>query len=75
VRQPGKANLDDGGELTGEVSVKWIRNQASHDFLAWAEDLRGTTGSLPLERMRKGGEPGNRGYTLWWPGKQNGNSG
>jgi len=21
--------------------VKWIRNQASHGFLAWAEDLRG----------------------------------
>jgi len=33
-RQQGETNLDDPGELAGEVSVKWIPNQASHDFLA-----------------------------------------
>ena len=35
----------------------------------------GTTGPLPLERMRKGGEPGTRGCILSPPGKQNENSG
>jgi hypothetical protein len=45
--------------------VKWIRNQASHGFLTRAEDLRGTIGSLPLERMRKCWRVGHSGvYSL-----------
>jgi hypothetical protein len=72
---PGETNLDNGGELTGEVSVKWIPNQASHGFLAWAEDLRGQQGLRRWNECEKCGEPSIRGYILWWPGKQNGNSG
>ena len=61
--------------VDGEVSVKWIPNQASHGFLAWAEDLRGRQGLRRWNECEKGGEPGTRGYPLRWLGKQNGNSG
>jgi len=33
---------DDGGGVEGGVSEKSLRNQASHGFLAWAENPRGT---------------------------------
>ena len=61
--------------MTGEVSVKWIRNQPSHGFLAWAEDLLGRQGLCRWNECEKGDEPGTRRYILWWLGKQNGNSG
>jgi hypothetical protein len=57
------------------VSEKSLRNKANHGFLAWAEDPRGRKGALPLERMRKGGEPGTQGCILSSPDKQNGNPG
>ena len=44
AQQQGETDLDDGGELTGEVPVEWIPNQASHGFLAWAEDPPGRQG-------------------------------
>ena len=74
AQQQGETDLDDGGELTGEVPVEWIPNQASHGFLAWAEDLRGRQGLRRWNECEKGGEPGIRGYCLSSPGKQNGNS-
>jgi len=43
-----------------EVSLKWFRNQASHDFLASAKDLRGTTGSAT-------GAASKRAPQLDWP--------
>jgi len=53
--------------------VKWIPNQASHGFWAWAEDLRGRKGALPLKRMRKRLRTRHSGYILLPPEKQNGN--
>jgi hypothetical protein len=61
--------------VDGEVSVKWIPNQASHGFWAWAEDLRGRQGLRRWNECEKGGEPGTREYILRWLSKQNGNSG
>jgi hypothetical protein len=43
------------------VSEKSLRNQANHDFLAWAEDPRGRKGALPLEQMRKRWRAGHSG--------------
>jgi len=61
--------------VDGEVSVKWIPNQASHGFWAWAEDLRGRQGLRRWNECEKGGEPGTREYILRWLSNQNGNSG
>jgi hypothetical protein len=72
AQQQGETNLDARGELTVEVSVKWIRNQASHGFLAWAEDLRGRQRLCRWNECEKGGEPGTPGYILWPLGKQDG---
>jgi hypothetical protein len=55
-------NVDDGGELSGEAPGKWVRNQASHGFLAWANDLRDTPGSFALEWMQKMEGGSNRRY-------------
>ena len=43
-----------------EVSVKWILNQASHGFWAWAENLRGQ-GLRRWNECEKNGEPRTRG--------------
>jgi aminoglycoside phosphotransferase (APT) family kinase protein len=61
--------------LTGGVSVKWIPNQASHGFWALAEDLPGRQGLRSWNEYEEDGAPNTRGYILWWPGRQNENSG
>jgi hypothetical protein len=53
------------------MAVKWTPNQASHGFLARAKYLRGRQGLPRWNKCEKVGEPGTRGYILWWPGKQN----
>ena len=59
--------------MTGEVSVKWIPNQASHGFLVLAKALPGASGSLALERIQKEIAAAATGGILSPPGKQNGN--
>jgi hypothetical protein len=40
ARQQGETNLDDGGELAGEVSEKSLRNGANHGLLILARARR-----------------------------------
>jgi len=41
--------------------VKWISNQASHGFWAWAEDLRGRQGPRRWNEMGKRWRAGHSG--------------
>ena len=64
--------------VEGGASEKSLRNQANHGFLAWAEDLRGRKGALPLKRMRKRWRAGHSVVYSATAGKAkwtNGNSG
>jgi hypothetical protein len=57
------------------VSEKSFRNWANHDLLVLANTLRGTSGSLALERMQKRIAAVATGGILSSPEKQNGNPG
>ena len=68
-------NLDDRGELTGEVSVKWIPNRASHGLLAWETAQPDTTGYLGWKQMQKRSQAEAGGGTMVCSRKGKGNSG
>ena len=67
-------NLDDGGESTGEVSEKWIRNQAGHGFFGLAKALPGMTGLCRRNECEKDSLQAQLGVYSPSLGKQNGNS-
>jgi hypothetical protein len=75
AQQQGETNLDDGGELTVEVPVEWIPNQASHGFWPGQRTCGNDKVFAFGTNAKKCGEPCTRGCMLRQLGKQNGHSG
>ena len=75
ARHPNEINLDGREELTGEVSVSWIPNQASRGFFPRRGPRPDTTGYLVWKQIQKRIAIGGKWRILGAAEEQKGNSG